>query len=173
MSTIIIAAILVVSTIGIFAVFASISKNHARNRKKTLLKRLSKSASEHGLSFSSQEILKNKIIGLDGLNQTLLIFDFENADNVICINMQEVKNCTVDKKYHSIIIGNERKGKLEPHLSSIDVNFSFKNGREPVSVSIYDSRVNSIYEMQELEAKAKVWEKTLSGLISKELEIRA
>ena len=173
MSTIIIAAILVISTIGIFAIFASISKKSARKRNKTLLKRLSKSGSEHGLSFSSQEILKNKIIGLDGLNQTLLIFEFENADNVICINMQEVKNCTVEKKYDSIVIGNERKAKLEPHLRSIGIKFSFKNSREPISVSIYDNCINSIYEMQELEAKAKNWEKTLSGMISKELEVRA
>jgi hypothetical protein len=173
MSTIIIAAILVISTIGIFAIFASISNKNARESKKTLLKRLGKFGSEHGLSFSSREILKNKIIGLDGLNQTLLIFEFENADNVICINMQEVKNCTVEKKYDSIVIGNERKAKLEPHLRSIGINFSFKNSREPFSLSIYDSRINSIYEMQELEAKAKDWEKTFARMISKDLAVRA
>ena len=173
MSTIIIAAILVISTIGIFAIFVSIGKKNIRNQNKTLLKRLSKSRSEHGLSFSSQEILKNKIIGLDGLNQTLLIFEFENANDVICINMQEVKNCTVEKKYDSIVIGNERKAKLEPHLRSMGIKFSFKNSREPISVSIYDSSINSIYEMQELEAKAKNWEKTLSGMILQELEVRA
>jgi len=173
MSTIIIAAILVISTIGIFAIFASISKKNARESKKWLLKRLNKFGSEHELSFSSQEILKNKIIGLDGLNQILLIFEFENADNVICINMKEVKNCTVEKKYDSIVIGNERKANLEPHLRSIGINFSFKNSREPFSLSIYDSCINSIYEMQELEAKAKNWEKMLARMISKELAVRA
>ena len=173
MYTIIIAAIFVISTIGIFTIFASISKKNARKNKKMLLKWLSKSGSEHGLAFSSQEILKNKIIGLDGLNQTLLILEFENADNIICIKMQEVKNCTVEKKYDSIVIGNERKAKPEPHLRSISINFSFKNSREPISVSIYDSCINSIYEMQELRAKARNWEKTLSGMISGELEVRA
>lgn len=173
MYTIIIAAIFVISTIGIFTIFASISKKNARKNKKMLLKRLSISGSEHGLAFSSQEILKNKIIGLDGLNQTLLILEFENADNIICIKMQEVKNCTVEKKYDSIVIGNERKAKPEPHLRSISIDFSFKNSREPISVSIYDSCINSIYEMQELEAKARNWEKTLSGMISGELEVRA
>jgi hypothetical protein len=173
MSTIIIAAILVISAIGIFAIFVSIGKKNIRKRNKTLLKRLNKSGSEHELSFSSPEILKNKIIGLDRLNQTLLIFEFENANNVICINMREVKNCTVEKKYDSIVIGNERKAKLEPHLRSIGIKFSFKNSCEPISVSIYDSSINSIYEMQELEVKAKNWEKTLSRMISKELEVRA
>ena len=74
MSTIIIAAILVISIIGIFVIFASISKKNARKRNKTLLKRLSKSGSEHGLSFSSQEILKNKIIGLDGVKSSPVNF---------------------------------------------------------------------------------------------------
>ena len=60
------------------------------------------------------------------LNQALLIFEFENASNVICINMQEVKNCTVEKKYDSIVIGNERKAKFEPHLRSIGLNFLLK-----------------------------------------------
>ena len=127
MSTIIIAAILVISIIGIFVIFASISKKNVRKRNKTLLKRLSKSGSEHGLIFSSQEILRSKIIGLDGLKQTLLVFDFENPSNIICITMAEVKNCTVEKKYDSIVIGNERKAKLEPHLRSIDLKFAFKN----------------------------------------------
>ena len=146
MSTIIIAAILVISTIGIFAIFTSINKKNAKKRKKTLLKRLSKSGSEHGLSFSSQEILKNKIIGLDGLNQTLLIIELENANNIICINMREVKNCTAEKKYDSIVIGNQKRAKLEPHLRSIDLKFAFKNSSEPISVSFYDSSANNIYE---------------------------
>ena len=173
MSTIIIAAILVISTIGIFAIFVFIGKKNIRKRNKALLKRLNKSGSEHGLSFSNLEIFKNKIIGLDGLNQTLLILEFENASNVICINMQEVKNCTIEKKYDSIVIINESKAKREPHLRSIGIKFSFKNSCEPISVSIYDSSINGIYEMQELEAAAKNWEKTLSGMILQDLEVRA
>ena len=173
MSTIIIAAILVISTIGFSAIFVSISKKNARKRNKTLLKLLGNAGSEHGLNFSSKEILKNKIIGLDGLNETLLILEFENANNIIRINMREVKNCTVEKKYDSIVIGTERKSKIEPQLRSIDLKFVFKNGSEPISVLFYDSSINSIYEMQELEAKAKNWEKMLSGMISKELEVRA
>ena len=160
MSTIITAAILVISIIGIFVIFASISKKNARKRNKTLLKRLSKSGSEHGLSFSSQEILKNKIIGLDGVKQALLVFDFENRRNIICITMADVKNCTVEKKYDSIAIGNEKRAKFEPYLKSIDLKFAFKNASESISVSFYDSNTNGIYEMSELEAKAKNWKKS-------------
>ena len=173
MSTIIIAAILVISTIVLSMIFVFLSRKNARKRNKILLKLHSNAGSEHGLSFSSQEILRNKIIGLDGLNQTLLIFEFKNAHNIICINMAEVKNCIVEKKYDSILIGNERKAKIEPHLRSIDIKFCFKNSQEPISVSFYDSSVNSIYEMAELETKAKTWETALSVMISKELKASA
>ena len=58
--------------------------------------------------------------------------------------MAEVKNCTAEKKYDSIVIGAERKAKLEPHLRSIDLKFTFKNSAEPISVSFYDSDANSM-----------------------------
>ena len=87
--------------------------------------------------------------------------------------MAEVKNCTVEKKYDSIVIGTEKKPKIEPHLRSIDLKFAFKNNAEPVSVSFYDSNVNSIYEMAELEAKAKTWEAVLSKMIFKEIKVSA
>ena len=87
--------------------------------------------------------------------------------------MATVKNCTVEKKYDSILIGTEKKAKIEPHLKSIDLEFAFKNSNELGSVSFYDSNVNSIYEMGELKAKAETWEAVLSKMIFKDLEKRA
>ena len=87
--------------------------------------------------------------------------------------MEEVKKCTVEKKYDSIVIGTEKKAKFEPHLRSIDLKFAFKNSSETISVSFYDSNVNNIYAMSEMEAKAKTWEAVLSKMIFKELKNRA
>ena len=84
--------------------------------------------------------------------------------------MEEVKNCTVEKIYDSIVIGTEKKAKIEPHLKSIDLKFAFKNHAQLVSISFYDSSVDSIYEMSELEAKAIRWEAILSKMILKELK---
>ena len=173
MSTIITALLIVMSTIGIPLIFILINKKKIRKRNATFLDLFSQEGSKRGLSFSNPEILRNRIIGFDGLKQALLVFDFENPGNVICIIMKEVKNCTVEKKYDSIVIGTERKPKLEPHLKSIDLKFTFKNKAEPASVSFYESGVNSIYEMQELETKANTWEALLSKMIVTELRVRA
>jgi len=53
------------------------------------------SGAKNGLSFSGREVLKDKIIGVDEVNKTLLIYDFENDDNVILINMVKVRTCTL------------------------------------------------------------------------------
>ena len=173
MSTIITALLIIISTISIPLILILINKKKSRKRNETFLNLFSQEGSKQGLSFSSQELLKGKIIGLDGIKQALLVFEFENPGNIICITMAEVKNCTVDKKYDSIVIGTERKPKLEPHLKSIDLEFTFKNKAEPASVSFYESGVNSIYEMQELETKANTWEALLSKMIVTELRVRA
>ena len=169
MSTIIIAAILVAITIALPVVFISISKKNTTKRKEENLKLFNLAGSNHGLSFSKYELLKNKIIGLDNVRQAVLIYEFEN-ENAICINMKEVNNCTVNKQYDSIDMGTDKKAKMEKHLSSIDLKFSIKRSTEPISISFYDSSVNNIYEMTELEAKAKEWETVLSKMIVKELK---
>ena len=173
MSTIITALLIIISAIGIPLIFILINKKKIRKRKETFLNLFNQEGSKRGFSFSSHEILRNKIIGLDGIKQALLFFDFENPGNPGFITMKEVKNCTVEKNYDSIVIGTERKPKLEPHLRSIDLKFSFNNNDESISVSIYDSGVNSIYEIQELETKANTWEAVLFKMIVKEQKLRA
>lgn len=173
MSTILTALLIIISTISIPLIFILINKKRGRKRNETFLNLFSQEGSKQGLSFSSQELLRSKIIGLDGIKQALLVFEFENPGNIICITMAEVKNCTVEKKYDSIVIGNERKGKIEPHLRSIDLKFAFKNDSEPISISFYDSHINGIYEMPELEVKTRTWEAVLSKMIFKEIQVTA
>jgi hypothetical protein len=168
MSTTITALIIIICTIGIPLIFILIHKKKNNQRNKTLLNLFSQEGARQGLSFSIQELFRNKIIGLDSTKQTVMVFEFANTNNIICIPMADVKNCTIEKKYDSIVIGTEKKPKIEPHLRSIDLEFSFKNRSAPRSVSFFDSSVNSIYEMSELESKAKTWEAMLSGMIFKE-----
>jgi hypothetical protein len=84
--------------------------------------------------------------------------------------MKEVNNCTVNKEFDSIDMGTDKKAKMEKHLRCIDLKFGFKRNAQPILISFYDSSVNSIYEMGELEAKAKEWETVLSKMIVKELK---
>ena len=71
-------------------------------------------------------------------------------------------------------MGSEKKIRMEQHLASIDIIFGFKNGSdEPVSLSFYDNKVNNVYKMADLEAKAKNWETILSKILVKKFEATA
>ena len=65
-------------------------------------------------------------------------------------------------------IGTDRKSKVENYLTSIVIQFQFIHSAAPLGISFYDSACNSIYEMAELEAKAKDWVAVLSKMIAKE-----
>jgi hypothetical protein len=168
MSTILTAAIVILSTIGITMFFIAVNKRNHNKRTKALLTFFNQSGTDTGLAFSSQEVLKNMIIGLDGLHQTLSIFKFLDSDKVMHLQLATVKSCTLKKEYETIYFGNEKTRNTEQHLRSINLEFTFKKDRDPVSISFYDSKVDTIYEMAELEAKTKNWEAILRKIISKE-----
>ena len=73
MSTIIVAASLVSVIIFISLILVSINNKQRQKRVTELLDHFSKLGTENNLSFSSQEILENCIIGLDGIQRKLLI----------------------------------------------------------------------------------------------------
>jgi hypothetical protein len=168
MSTLIVAAMLIAGTILISLLFVYINKKNEKKRKDQFVKLLNVSGQRHGVSFSSQEFLSTGIIGLDGVKRTLLYIEFANANNVTCIDLAEIKNCTLSKEYSSVLVGTQRNNKTEKTLTSIGILFSLKKGIDPLYVSFYDSGCNSIYEIIELEAKAQNWVSLLSKMTTTE-----
>ena len=72
MSTIIVAAILISIVIFICLILISINNKHRKKAITELLARSSKFEAENNLSFSSQEILENCLIGLDEIQRKLI-----------------------------------------------------------------------------------------------------
>jgi hypothetical protein len=174
MSTIFTTVLLIICVIGLPMVFVFVSKRNVRKQKEKKLNMFLLSGANNGLDFSRQEILEDKIIGLDEINKTLLIHEFKNEDKIILINMVKVRACTFKKNYESINMGSEKKVRMEQHLTSINVMLEFKNGGdEPVSISFYDNKVNSIYEMTDLESKAKMWQTILSNIVLQKFKATA
>lgn len=170
MSTIVTAAIVILGTIGITILFIIANKRNHRRRHHALLSFFKQSGTETGLAFSSQEVLKSTIIGLDGLHQTLSVFKFLHSDKVMHLRLADIKACTLRKDYEIIHFGKDGSGDTERQLRSILLEFTFINGREAVPVLFYDRNFDTIYEMAELEAKAKNWETILNKIIYKEPE---
>lgn len=126
---------------------------------------------KHQLNFSSQEILLNCILGLDGIHRKVLIVAQEqDYYTSSIIDLDQVKNCTVKKLYGSIKVGQLRKRRLEEYLQKIVLHFELKKG-QPVEVEFYHHVNNHVYQVLELEQKAKYWEAILSKMQSPEKNI--
>ena len=78
MSTILVAAILVGSVVAICFLLISIHNKHKREAMNNLLKHFSQLGTENNLSFSSQEMLNNCVLGLDGINRKILVVTKED-----------------------------------------------------------------------------------------------
>jgi hypothetical protein len=168
MSTIITAAIIIAGTIGIFLVFIVHNNKRAKKRNRALLQAFNQAGAGLQLSFSSQEFLKDKIIGLDGVHRKLLVFDTRQTQPAECISLGEVKACVLKKDYVRINHGNGNNTDFEQVLQSIALQFSFKKREAVFLLPFYESSVHSIYERAELEEKAGYWETLLSKLLVKD-----
>jgi hypothetical protein len=174
MSTIIVASILLFGVIGISTIFVYMHNQQLKKKRQALLFCLSKLAAQHGLSFTSQEELLNKTIGLDGLQRKLLIVEKNNARyDCNVIDLEEVENCLVKKVYNSIDAGGLKAKRVEECLKTIVLQFNFNNDKPSSDLIFYENTVNSIYEMFELENKAKKWQIMLSKMIIVQAKERA
>ncbi|MDQ3846531.1 MAG: hypothetical protein M3342_21355 [Bacteroidota bacterium] len=171
MSTLIVALIVV---LGIAVVLFLLVFLHSRENKKRMgkmLRRLSELGSEHNLSFTGQEVLRNWLIGVDGIKGKLLFLENDGADsNWTIIDLTEAKSCRVRKVVSHKTNGDSSAKGMETYLHAIVLEFDFKNSDYTIALPFYKLISNSIQEAQELEAKARNWESILLKMMTKELE---
>src|SRR5689334_4579397 len=101
MSTIVVAAILVVSIILVCVVFIKIHRNAERKQKEDLLGDFYEEVAKKGFSVSSQELFKNRIFAVESANLALLYYDVQPQKRLQIIQFDDVNHCAVTKKYNS------------------------------------------------------------------------
>jgi hypothetical protein len=122
-------------------------------------------SSKFSMSFSSYEVLGNKIIGLDRINKKLLVLEeADGQSNSYIIDLNEVKVISVKKIYNGIKAGELKKRRVEEFLKTINLRFEFENGNKDRAWSFYESEINKIYDLPRLERKAKNWQMILSKM---------
>ncbi|MFL5788984.1 MAG: hypothetical protein ACJ748_13075 [Flavisolibacter sp.] len=167
MSTVSIALIIIGSIAAIILVLVYISNNDQKNKKEKILSQFNHAGTESNMSFISQELLHDRIIGLDGLNKKLLILESNEDDyDHTIINLQDVKACNVKKIYQATNIGTSRKPVIEQHLEKVVLLFEFKDEKRKIEMPFFDFSKNHIYQLAEMEQKAKFWEASLSKFIT-------
>lgn len=172
MSTLAVAAIIIGFTIGIFMLLVKVYNNQKQKIMSHLFNRFSQKGTENNLSFSSQEMLEHCAFGIDGLKRKILIMTkVQDQYNTKVISLDEVRACSVKKTFDSIDAGNLKNRKLEQHLRKMVLHFEFINNKLPMEILFFDNTEHNIYQLSQMEQKAKHWQAMLSKLIYSEKKI--
>src|SRR5689334_22737587 len=140
-------------------------KNRYKKFDKHNYLRLSEWGSAFNLSFSSHEILSNKIIGLDGIKRKLLVTE-KNSESgrPYMIELAKVTAITVKKIYNSIKAGALKTRRIEEFLESIVLQFEYANQKDPIVLPFYERKLNEVHNLPGLEKKARNWQAILSKI---------
>ena len=167
MSDLIIAGILIGIIVSISFLLIYIDKHSKRKRMNHLTNRFSELGSRYQVNFTSQAILKDEILGIDGVQRKLLILNTTDKNEMPheLIDLDELRHCSVKKLYGSINNGDLKNKKLEQYLEKIVLCFEFHMKKPAIEVSFYNHLKNHLFEIPELEQKAKDWESFLSKML--------
>jgi hypothetical protein len=145
-------------------VLVRIHNKQKREAMNQLLDHFRQTGARNALSFSSQEILNNCVLGLDGVHRKVLVVTRENNvfDSLI-IDVNEIKNCTVKKIYGTIKAGDLKDHRLEQYLEKIILHLEII-GKASVEIAFFSHADNHLYETKELEQKARHWETFLAKM---------
>jgi hypothetical protein len=162
---------IVVLVIVVAVILIYMDHLEAQKRKAAVFYQFSKLGSKYRLSFTSQEVLKRRIIGLDAIMQQILVYEIlDNGVDWYLINLKDVKGCTVKKIYGSIDANDFDKKQLEDYLEVIALEFYFKSSQKTVALPFYIKLQNAPEEIPELDHKAKDWEVILGKMLSGEVK---
>lgn len=157
--------IILLTTIFIIIIIMKMQNRFLNKKFSRLFFQSSKMASQNNLSFSSQLVLQDRILGVDGIHRKLMVVN-GNYDYII-IDLDMVKLCTVHKEYQTIDAGALNKKTLDQYLRTISIQFRLFNG-EMIDLPFYEKGSSPIFLVRECEARARDWEAMLNKLIRKE-----
>lgn len=125
----------------------------------------------NNLSFTTPELLKDSIIGLDEIHRKLLILKLADDDtyNSQVIDLEMVKKCTVRKRKNIIYGNGYEKNKIDGFVDEVVLELEFLDKKNSVEIIFYKHIINNIAEMHALEEKARKWEDIISGILTSKL----
>lgn len=137
-----------------------------KNIKKKLFLRLSKEGSANNLVFCSQEMLPNKVMGIDGIHRKIMIVEkIDKKYTSSIISLDEMQSCELKNSYDSLASQNLKQLEIENALSKIELQFGSKNNERRTSITFYDQVINSRREIVLMKAKAEYWSAMLSKML--------
>ncbi|MEO6221499.1 MAG: hypothetical protein ABIO81_13785 [Ginsengibacter sp.] len=173
MSPVFIIYILFITTTFIFSAL-NFFTGTIQKKKENLCLHLNLEGAAHNLIFCSQEILQDKIIGIDGIHRKIMILEkIKKKHHCYIISLDEVQNCELITSGGYLNAVNLKRFGIEENPDAVELQFDFKNYAQPVSIMFYDSLVNSKKELEFLRAKAEYWRVMFSKMLTIQVRVRA
>jgi len=117
------------------------------------------------LSFSSYLVLASQLIALDGLKNSLLVWEAsKDLDQSYVIELNKVAAVSVKKSYGGIRPEDLYVSGSEDFLKRIDLQFEYSN-KKAILLPFYDCNTDKIRDLPRLERSARDWQLILSKLV--------
>lgn len=146
----------------------------SKKRIESLLRKLSKAGDANHLTFCSQEILSNKVIGIDGIHRKIMILErVKGGYQSSIISLDEVHDCQLVTNSGSITRGSLKKIVEDNAAVTVTLQFEFNNHMQPASIIFTSGINNSRKEFEFLRAKAQYWCAMFSKMLIPQMEARA
>lgn len=154
-------------TIAVSLIIVSLYHYRKQINTENLPLSFKEAAAAFNLSIAKQEILGNRMIGLDERSKKLLFLQAHgNKHNGYLVDLNEIKACVVKKEYGVIHEESLDGSSLESYINGIALQFDYKNGANPTFLTFYDRSTNLESEMRKRAEQAKVWQDLLSARLA-------
>jgi len=158
-------ALMLLAICAIILIVVAVQKKRKRVREGKLLLQFSQIGTDNDLSFTSQEILYNSVIGLDGLKRKIVFLQETNGIyHWLMIDLDRINHCCVKLKYRGFKLRRRRNSRV--YTEKLILQFqSMEN--ELIDIPFYVNPTLKRSLRRQLEQKARHWEIILSKMIVK------
>ena len=157
-------ALMLFAICAIILTVVAFYKNRKNARLKKLLLQFSQLGSDNNLSFTSQEILHNSVIGLDGLNRKIVFLQETNGIyQWLIIDLNTVNHCSLKFSYRGFRSG--RKKNSGVYFEKLLLQFE-SNDNQLINVPFYMHTGIKLSTRRQLEQKARYWEAVIARMVA-------
>ena len=144
---------------------------YAKKKKEAMVKKLCREGAAQHLIFCSQELLENKVIGVDGIHRKIMVLEKTRKNyHYSTISLDEVHTCRLVT--HSNLMTTDNKTvRVNAHPSTtLALQFEFNDHSEPASIIFSNGLITPGRELDFLKAKAEYWCIMFSKMLNKPVE---
>ncbi|NTS42772.1 hypothetical protein HRG84_17880 [Flavisolibacter sp. BT320] len=141
--------------------------NHYRQHKETeeMLRFFNNLSATYHLSIARQEVLGDRIIGLDKENRNLFFLTSEHHGYII--DLDDVKTATLKKEYGLVYDGYSRRTGAKTALTKIELQLIYWAGASPLLLPLYDRENGDSMTREKAIEVGKTWQQLVSGLLAR------